>query len=101
MKCLIKHVVIFPKIIKLNFNILHSQTLIIESTSSLRKKNIYSFRSFHKSPTHYFLNLKIFSTLHNVKKFKLFKNLINIPISVFQFYSRRYNNNQTNFDISI
>ncbi|KAE9525674.1 hypothetical protein AGLY_014201 [Aphis glycines] len=42
MKCLIKHVIIFSKIIKLNFNILHSQALIKESTSSLRKIKRYN-----------------------------------------------------------
>jgi len=94
-------VIIFSKIIKVNFNIFNSQCLIKKTVLSLRNKKIIdSFRSSPNSAYIYFLKPNIFSSIQNVKKSKLFKILINIPTSVFQFYSQRYYINQINFNIS-
>lgn len=102
MNCCIKHIIIFSRIIKINFHISNSPLLIKKTILSLRKKKIINcFRSSSKSANLYFLNPNLSSSLQNLKKSKLFKILINIPTSIFQFYSQRYFNNQINVNASI
>ncbi|KAF0751062.1 hypothetical protein FWK35_00016221 [Aphis craccivora] len=81
MKSLIEHILTFTKIIKINYHPKNSQP-----TS--------------KSTNKYFLISNTTSKIHNVNKTILYKTIINIPISLFQFYSLRYNN-PINFNVSI
>jgi len=101
MKSLIEHVLTFTKIIKINYHPQNSQSLIKKSTFLLLKKKIIdSFRPTSKSPYNYFLIINTTSKIHHVNNTILYKTIINIPISLFQFYSLRYNN-PINFNVSI
>lgn len=101
MKCLIKNIIIFSKIMKLNFNESYSSFLIKKSVFTLiNKKILKRFRSSLKSPYYYSLNQISFS-IKNLNRSKLFYTIVNIPLSVFQNYSWRYNIKPNDFEISI
>jgi len=68
--------------------------------STRKKKIIDCFRRDFKSPKNFFLISNATSKIKNVNNSILNKIIINIPISVFQFYSLRFNN-PNNFNLSI
>jgi len=100
MKCLIKYIIIFSKILKLNFHEYFSTAIIKKSTYKLNSKKILNrYKSSLKSPYLYSLNQNSVS-LFSLKTSKLFYTIININPSFFQNYFWFYNITQ-NFDISI
>lgn len=102
MKCLIKNVIIFSKIIKLYFSESFSTAIIKKSVyTSHTKKNLNRYRSSLKSPYLYSLNQNSLFLIKNLKNSKLFYNIINIHPSVFHNYSWCYNIKPHDFDISI
>lgn len=80
----------------------HFQVSFLKNQYLLKttKKILKRFRSSLKSPYHYSLNQNSFS-FKNLNRSKLFYTIVNIPLSVFQNYSWRYNIKPHDFDISI
>lgn len=100
MKCLIKYIIIFSKILKLNFHEYFSTAIIKKSTYKLNSKKIINrYRSSLKSPYFYSLNQNSVS-LFSLNTSKLFYTIININPSFFQKYFW-FHNITPNFDISI
>lgn len=102
MKCIIKKVIIFSKIIKLYLSESFSTAIIKKSIYTLHNKNnLNRYRSSPKSPNLYSLNQNSLSLIKNLNNSKTFYNIINVQPTVFNNYSWCYNIKPHDFDISI
>lgn len=90
MKCLINNIIIFSNILKLNFNKNYFQPLIKKTVISLiNKKMIFRYKHSLKSPYIYLFNLNLIRSEPIIKNSKLFRAIINTPLSVFHVYSHQ------------
>lgn len=102
MKCLIKNVLIFSKLLKLNFKESFSNSHIKASVHKLSSNKILNqYRFSLKSPFSYSLNQNSFPSIKNLNNNKLFYTIIRIHPHLYEYYFRCHNINPPQFDFSI